>query len=215
MSGVPYHGWTHAQKEQGGTDPTPSLVPTIHVAGFVSTTDWGTSYTTLDFTSWGYGPYVEFPVLVDGVESDFASIGFNSAANIVIAKHGVYSIDVMFSNYVNNANVSTVRWLEVKTIAGELPDGYGPAIWSSGHYAEVPTRIFDQPGNTVDVYPSWRPAYHDWMVLQPDAFDVGTLGETEIQIQAYKEEDEVGVAETQVVTRVWITRHGQVHQSLS
>jgi hypothetical protein len=162
-----------------------------------SDTDWGTSYTVLDLNeSINWGDFITPTFLLNG------------SSNLEIGKDGAYHLNALFRGQNDSASVSTVRFLEVKVISGPTPDTIGNGL-SGSHYSVAPTRIFDQPGGTVDVLDSRWPAHSDWLLFIPGSM-VGAGAPCELRFRAYKEEDEVGVAETTGSVDISVIRVGPV-----
>jgi hypothetical protein len=104
-------------------------------------------------------------------------------------------------------NVDTVHLLQVKKISGETPKGFGPNTWDVGHFSQSIVRL-NALTPTQDAVHAPMPEYLDFMYLASGAFGPGTLGPSELEISAFYEEDEIGVAHPSAVHYGFIMRVG-------
>jgi hypothetical protein len=161
-------------------------------ASFNSGTDLGTTYTALDIS------------LLDGEYDVAPTFDVNGNGNLEIFKHGLFVIAIEATTVVQTG-VDTVHLLRVKKISGEQPKGFGPDTWSTGHFTQSIVRLNEL---AQDVVHGPRPDYLDFMYFSSDTFGPGTAGPCELEISAYYEENEVGVAHASAVHYGFVVRVG-------
>ena len=166
-----------------------------------STTNLGTSYTDID---WGSANN-------NGHDSAAATPTFaiNGSSNLVIAKSGVYSIEIGLQSITTPADVNTVLFNDLRRIAGARPISFrsttgGPSILA---VPVVPWGIDVTP----DIDQTLDPYINTHFALLPTAIDIN--GACEIRYQAYIEEDQVGTAHSEPTFYVFIARHGEAYEA--
>lgn len=183
--------------------PVPGAASRIECIQCQSTTDLGTTYTSLDFptgtndNTW---------------DSTGPTFKINTGGNLEIKKHGVYRLELWETNMSLAAGVTTRSIIRGRRIAGETPHiliGGNSFFAGAGMEANHIRRVIDtQAGGIINAIQLMVPDWSTIIGFRGTAFDVGTAGPCEIEFQAYHEENNAGVATALPIFHLACTRLG-------
>lgn len=184
-----YHGWTHAPKSQGGTDPIPVSDPTVMLFNAQSGTDLAAAYTTL---VWSDSVYPT---------SDSVAITVNGSGNIEIASAGAYLLMLYSEDWSLPTDKGAQVDYDIRTIAGSA--GYWSTVGSSPQIGATALLALDEQSGTAIGQGSGAPDVSALALWQSSA-----TFPAEIRVQAKYSEDTVAVAASTPTFRLAIARLG-------